>query len=199
MKTSFAFDDDKNSRKIRFASEHDVKSFDVLEEPSKISSTVIYDRGPVLNLNVNHSEAVFRDTNEQSDVIRSPVDIYKQFAGCVPQTNEFLTNRPTSQKIMKHPTVDRPTPKVIKEEPNEVKKYSKVIKEDPEVIKEELTEVKEEPRGQDIAVAKAEVKDMLDNMFCPKNTNEPDPLPEGNLWTHMRRKKELVCSNSVVK
>ncbi|XP_037049080.1 unconventional prefoldin RPB5 interactor-like protein isoform X1 [Bradysia coprophila] len=191
MKTSFAFDDDKNSRKIRFASEHDVKSFDVLEEPSKISSTVIYDRGPVLNLNVNHSEAVFRDTNEQSDVIRSPVDIYKQFAGCVPQTNEFLTNRPTSQKIMKHPTVDRPTPKVIKEEPNEVKKYSKVIKEDPEVIKEELTEVKEEPRGQDIAVAKAEVKDMLDNMFCPKNTNEPDPLPEGNFVDSHAPKKRV--------
>ncbi|KAG4078907.1 hypothetical protein HA402_007457 [Bradysia odoriphaga] len=201
-KTSVAFDDDKSSRKIRFASEDDVKSFDVLEEPSKISSTVIYDRGPVLNLNVNHSEAVFRDTNEQSDVIRSPVDIYKQFASCtgsqskketkrsVAQTNGTLTNRPTSQKV-KHPTVDRPTPKVIKEKPNEVRKDTKVIKEEPNEVKKDSKVIKEEPRDTDIAEAKAEVKDMLDNMFCPKNTNEPDPLPEGSFVDSHAPKKRV--------
>ncbi len=71
-----------STKKISFALEDEVKSYDVLEEPIKISSTVIYDHGPVLNLNVVHSDAVFHETNEQPDVIRSPVDIYKQFAAC---------------------------------------------------------------------------------------------------------------------
>lgn len=71
-----------SNRKISFALEDDVKSFDGREEPSKISTTVIFEHGPVLHLNINHSEATFKETNEKTDVIRSPVDIYKKFADC---------------------------------------------------------------------------------------------------------------------
>lgn len=69
-------------RKIQFALEDEVKVFDVEEAPRKISTTILFDHGPVLNLSVNHSDAVFTETEEKTDVIRSPVDIYKEFAAC---------------------------------------------------------------------------------------------------------------------
>lgn len=92
------------TKKITFAPEDDVKSYNVLEEPSKISSTVIYDHGPVLTLQINHSDAVFNEANEQSDVIRSPVDIYKQFADCSIVDSQNETKERVSPKNVSKPS-----------------------------------------------------------------------------------------------
>lgn len=87
-----------SNRKISFALEDDVKSFDRREEPSKISTTVIFEHGPVLNLHINHSEAKFHETSGKSDVIRSPVDIYKQFADCTLNDSNGEQASPLVQK-----------------------------------------------------------------------------------------------------
>lgn len=81
-------------RKIQFALEDEVKVFDVEEAPRKISTTILFDHGPVLNLSVNHSDAVFNETGESTDVIRSPVDIYKEFAACT--LNQSNKKQPSS-------------------------------------------------------------------------------------------------------
>lgn len=91
------------TRKISFALEDEVKSFDVEEEPSKISTTILFDHGPVLNLTVNHSEAVFNESSEKSGVIRSPVDIYKQFAACtLDESNQKQRDRAVPKKSIKY-------------------------------------------------------------------------------------------------
>lgn len=122
---SFASEDDVKSfdsreepnklftRKISFALEDDVKSYNIEEEPSRITTTILFDHGPVLNLCVNHSEAVFNETNEKSDVIRSPVDIYKEFAACTLNESNMEQGSAVVPKIKSKP---KPMPISVEQE-----------------------------------------------------------------------------------